>query len=71
MRHELKKEHDLKLEKKADLIYVKDLEVEVKGSISRLESGNSTQHKQLFDKVNAVAQGVARIEGYMAAQKDK
>jgi hypothetical protein len=74
IRREIKKDNEIKLEKKANLSLVKELDKKHGDDIKEVKLsliGNSDQHKQLFDKVNSVAQCVARIEGYLNAKKEK
>lgn len=78
MRKELKTESDIKLDKKADLSYVKERNAEFEkkfiatdASIETMNAANSSQHKDLFNKIEEVGKGVARIEGYLSAKKEK
>ena len=78
MKYDISKDNEKKFKEKANLIHVislnaereRDIE-EVKESIRDMQGGNSEQHKLLFDKVNTVAAGVARIEGYLKAKNEK
>ena len=66
------------LNKKADLSWVKDKNLEydkkleiTDSSIEAMKLNNSNQHNLLFEKIDLVGKGVARIEGYLSAQKEK
>jgi len=78
MRKDLKKENEIKLKSKADLSYVKEKNLEfdkqiiaINASITTMGTSNSSQHKDLFNQVKEVGEGVARIEGYLSAKKEK
>ncbi len=78
MRKEIAEKNEEQLKKKADLTYVKEknLEhekdiIEIKASIKTMGDGNSRQHKDMFSKIEEVGKGVARIEGYLSAKKEK
>ena len=78
MRREITERNEKQLGKKADLVYVKEknLEhdrdiIEIKASIKTMGDGNSSQHKDMFSQIKKVGEGVARIEGYLEAKQEK
>ncbi len=78
MKHKMRMENEQKLGKKADLTYVKEknLEhekdiIEIKASIKTMGDGNSKQHKDMFNKIEEIGKGVARVEGYLSAKKEE
>lgn len=78
MRRDIRKDNQDNLDKKADLLLVERKHIEfdtkfneVEKSMKSITVANNNQHIAMLNKIEEVGKGVARIEGYLNAKKEK